>query len=73
MTQECSDMGSERAEAQHFAIAVAIGNRVGMATGEVREFDMSEDSVVKDYLGSIVDRAFRLCNAANAKCILVDT
>jgi len=43
---------------------------VGMATGEVVEFDTREGA--KDYIGLIVDKAFRLCSAANARAIFVD-
>jgi class 3 adenylate cyclase/cold shock CspA family protein len=49
---------------------------VGIAYGEVVEFDpekVSSDSTDRrDYIGTVVDRAFRLSAAANAKAIFVD-
>jgi len=49
---------------------------VGIAYGEVVEFDAEnvrvESGDCKDYIGSVVDRAFRLSGAANAKAIFVD-
>ena len=51
---------------------VTLNCCVGIATGDVREFDVGEHGSNKDYLGNVVDRAFRLCSAANAKAILVD-
>jgi class 3 adenylate cyclase len=44
---------------------------IGISYGRVVEFDSEEGR--KDYIGSGVDRAFRLCSAANAKAIFVDT
>lgn len=47
---------------------------VGIAYGEVVEFDVYDTSDgAKDYIGTIVDKAFRLSSAANAKAIFVDT
>lgn len=51
---------------------IALNCCVGIATGDVREFDVGDQEKNKDYLGNVVDRAFRLCSAANAKAILVD-
>lgn len=44
---------------------------IGIASGEVIEFDPPLGG--KDYIGTVVDRAFRLCSAANANAIFVDT
>lgn len=44
---------------------------IGIAYGDIVEFDTSEGG--KDYIGSVADRAFRLCSAANANAIFVDT
>jgi class 3 adenylate cyclase len=44
---------------------------IGIAYGEVVEFDTPQGA--KDYIGTVVDKAFRLCSAANAKAIFVDT
>jgi class 3 adenylate cyclase len=47
---------------------------IGIAYGEVVEFDVFDTSEgAKDYIGTIVDKAFRLCSAANSKAIFVDT
>lgn len=47
---------------------------IGIAYGEVVEFDVYDSQEeAKDYIGTIVDKAFRLCSAANAKAIFVDT
>jgi class 3 adenylate cyclase len=47
---------------------------IGIATGEVVEFDVIDGpDENKDYIGTVVDKAFRLCSAANAKAIFVDT
>jgi class 3 adenylate cyclase len=48
---------------------------IGIACGGVIEFDVYLDTteVTKDYIGTVVDKAFRLCSAANAKAIFVDT
>ncbi|MFN7922989.1 MAG: adenylate/guanylate cyclase domain-containing protein [Bryobacteraceae bacterium] len=51
---------------------VTLNCCIGIATGDVREFDVGDQEGNKDYLGNVVDRAFRLCSAANAKAILVD-
>lgn len=46
---------------------------VGIAYGEMVEFDTFDaEPTSKDYIGSVVDKAFRLCSAANAKAIFVD-
>jgi class 3 adenylate cyclase len=49
---------------------------IGIAYGEVVEFDpekvTAETADRKDYIGTTVDRAFRLSSAANAKAIFVD-
>ena len=47
---------------------------VGIAYGDVVEFDKADsDGVIrKDYIGTVVDRAFRLCSAANANAVFVD-
>lgn len=44
---------------------------IGIGFGEVVEFDSPMGG--KDYIGSVVDRAFRLCSKANANAIFVDT
>ncbi|HLL48561.1 MAG TPA: adenylate/guanylate cyclase domain-containing protein [Longimicrobiaceae bacterium] len=44
---------------------------IGIAYGEVAEFSTLETG--SDYLGQTVDRAFRLCSAANAKAIFIDS
>jgi len=44
---------------------------VGIGYGGVVEFDTPQR--LKDYIGSVVDKAFRLCGAANANAIFVDT
>lgn len=44
---------------------------IGISTGEVVGFTTPSGS--PDYVGVIVDKAFRLCSAANAKAIWVDT
>lgn len=61
------------------ALAEARGERrvscdcsVGIAYGEVVEFDLPGMPEYKDYIGTVVDRAFRLCAAANANAIFVD-
>jgi class 3 adenylate cyclase/cold shock CspA family protein len=43
----------------------------GIAHGQMIEFDDPQKS--KDYIGSTVDRAFRLCSAANANAIFADS
>src|SRR5690348_4027074 len=43
---------------------------IAITYGKVVEFETPEGN--KDYIGSIVDKAFRLCSAANAKAIFVD-
>jgi class 3 adenylate cyclase len=43
---------------------------IAIAYGEVVEFETPEGG--KDYIGTVADRAFRLCSAANAKAIFVD-
>lgn len=43
----------------------------GIAYGEVVEFETPDGA--RDYIGTVVDKAFRLCSAANAKAIFVDT
>ncbi len=44
---------------------------VGIAFGELVEFDSPMGG--KDYIGTVADRAFRLCGVANANAIFVDT
>jgi class 3 adenylate cyclase/cold shock CspA family protein len=44
---------------------------IGIASGEAREFEVVQGA--KDYIGSTVDRAFRLCGAANANAVFVDS
>lgn len=63
------------AEAQgKHQIDSACNCSIGVATGEVVEFDVFDSSGdAKDYIGTVVDKAFRLCSAANAKAIFVDT
>lgn len=47
---------------------------IGIACGGVIEFDVFDSTEnTKDYIGTVVDKAFRLCSAANAKAIFVDT
>jgi class 3 adenylate cyclase/cold shock CspA family protein len=43
---------------------------VGMSTGEVIGF--TTPSGAPDFVGAVVDKAFRLCSAANAQAIFVD-
>lgn len=43
---------------------------IGIAFGELVEFDSAMGA--KDYIGTVADRAFRLCSAANANAIFVD-
>ncbi|MFA5127802.1 MAG: adenylate/guanylate cyclase domain-containing protein [Patescibacteria group bacterium] len=43
---------------------------VGVSYGEVIEFDVTEGS--KDYIGTVADRAFRLCSAAKSNAVFVD-
>jgi class 3 adenylate cyclase/cold shock CspA family protein len=50
---------------------VLLHASVGIATGEVAEFKMANGQV--DCLGSVVDRAARLCSIASAGAIFVDT
>lgn len=46
---------------------------IGVSYGEMVEFDTFDlDTGPKDYIGAVVDKAFRLCSAANAKAIFVD-
>jgi class 3 adenylate cyclase len=44
---------------------------IGIAYGTMREF--ATPLGARDYIGTTVDRAFRLCSAANARGIFVDT
>ncbi len=44
---------------------------LGISTGAVVGFTTPSGS--PDYVGAVVDKAFRLCSAANAKAIFVDT
>lgn len=44
---------------------------IGITYGKVVEFDTEDGK--RDYVGSVVDKAFRLCGVANAKAIFVDT
>lgn len=44
---------------------------VGIAYRKVVEFDTPAGT--RDYIGTVVDRAFRLCDAANANAVFVDT
>jgi class 3 adenylate cyclase len=47
---------------------------IGIACGVVVEFDVLDGAEgSKDYIGTVVDKAFRLCSAANAKAIFIDT
>jgi len=46
---------------------------IGISTGIVVEFDVVDGSAgSKDYIGTVVDKAFRLCSAANSKAIFID-
>jgi class 3 adenylate cyclase len=47
------------------------GCSFGIAYGEVVEFETPFGT--KDYIGSVADRAFRLCSAANSMAVFVDT
>jgi class 3 adenylate cyclase len=49
---------------------VTVNVSVGIAIGEVVEFETSHGT---DYLGTVVDRAARLCSIASAGAIFVDT
>ena len=52
---------------------IACDCSIGIASGEVKEFDVPDGAAgQKDYIGTVVDRAFRLCGAVNAKGIFVD-
>ena len=44
---------------------------IGIGSGKMVEFQTPEGWT--DYIGTVVDRAFRLCSAANSKAIFVDT
>lgn len=44
---------------------------VGVSTGAVVEF--ATEGEAPDFIGTVVDKAFRLCSAASAKAIFVDT
>jgi class 3 adenylate cyclase len=50
---------------------VRVHCSIGISTGEVVEFKTPRDE--PDYLGSVVDRAARLCAVASAQAIFVDT
>ncbi len=50
--------------------AINIKVKVGVATGNARRFRTKDGST--DYVGAVVDRAFRLCGAANASAVFVD-
>lgn len=43
---------------------------IGISTGRFKKIRVVDQKY--DYLGSVVDKAFRLCSAANAKAIFVD-
>lgn len=43
---------------------------VGIASGELIQFDSPNGA--KDYIGTVVDRAFRLCGVANANAVFID-
>lgn len=43
---------------------------IAITYGKVVEFDTPHGS--RDYIGSVVDKAFRLCSVANAKAVFVD-
>lgn len=45
---------------------------IGIAFGEVVEFELGSPSDPKDYIGTVVDKAHRLSSAANTKGIFVD-
>jgi class 3 adenylate cyclase len=46
---------------------------IGIACGMVVEFDVLDGAEgSKDYIGTVADKAFRLCSAANAKAIFID-
>lgn len=49
---------------------VTVNVSIGIAIGEVVEFETSHGT---DYLGTVVDRAARLCSIASAGAIFVDT
>jgi class 3 adenylate cyclase/cold shock CspA family protein len=49
---------------------VTVNVSIGIAIGEVVEFETSHGT---DYLGTVVDRAARLCSSASAGAIFVDT
>jgi class 3 adenylate cyclase/cold shock CspA family protein len=49
---------------------LSVNCSIGIAIGEVVEFETSQG---KDYLGTVVDRAARLCSTASAGAIFVDT
>lgn len=48
---------------------IKLNCSVGIASGEVIQFSVAEKT---DYIGTTVDRAFRLCSAANARAIFID-
>jgi class 3 adenylate cyclase/cold shock CspA family protein len=43
---------------------------IAITYGKIVEFDTPD--ATRDYIGSVVDKAFRLCSVANAKAIFVD-
>lgn len=49
--------------------SVACNCSVGIATGEVVQYDSAQGS---DYIGTVSDKAARLCSAASPKAIFVD-
>ena len=57
-------------EAQE-AMRVDCNCAIGISCGEVVEFATPEGAM--DYIGTIADKAFRLCSAAMARAIFVDT
>ncbi len=62
--------GIADAQAQN-VVPVFCECSIGISFGDVVEFETPDRN--KDYIGTVVDRAFRLCSAANAKAIFVDT
>lgn len=50
---------------------IACDCSAGLSSGEVIEFDSPDNA--RDYIGLVVDKAFRLSSAANAKAVFVDT
>jgi class 3 adenylate cyclase len=57
------------AEAQEKKV-VSCDCSIGIAYGEMVEFETADGR--KDYIGTTVDKAFRLCSVANSKAVFVD-